>query len=463
MIRLFGHYLPLSLLLLGLTEFCLMVASVYVGVELRFAGDPSEELSSGVLFGKAATYAGTMMAMLFAMGLYQRGLRDTLKDTVLRLFTGFAMGIIAMMLVFYIFPEMFIGRGAFGLVLLCGFPLLLLTRMAFLRLVDHHLLNQRVLVVGTGKLAQQLAMLRRKSDWRGVTLVGFFHIKGEHDEVEPAKILPKELDLRATVKAYGVDELVIAIPENRKTFPIEDVLACKLDGSRVTELAEFFERRTGKIQLDATSPSRMVFMDGFSQSPISTAFKRVFDLLVSLLILLLTLPLMALTIAAIWLESGIRAPVFYAQERVGQSGKVFKVYKFRSMVVDAEKNGAQWAKKDDDRITRVGRFIRKTRIDELPQLVNVLRGTMSFVGPRPERPTFVERLEAAIPYYALRHRVKPGITGWAQICYPYGDSEEDAKAKLQFDLYYIKNYSLFLDLTILFQTVQVVIWHKGAR
>lgn len=462
-IRLFRHYIPQSLLLLGALEFALLFGSVYLGVELRFSGAPGDDLSSGILAWKALVYALVMMFILFSLGFYQRGLRDTLKDIVLRLATGFATGIAGMILVFYAFPDLFIGRGAFALAIICSFFGLLISRALALRLVEHHLLNERVLIVGTDHAANQLAILRRKSDWRGVTLVGFYHVHGDRDVVEPEKILPRELGLLDAVKEYGVDEVVVAVNDTRKNFPLEAILDCKMNGVRVTELADFFERRTGKLQLDVTSPTKMVYLDGFSQSPISAALKRVFDLLTSLSMLIGSLPIFLLTVLAIGVESGFKGPIFYSQRRVGQSGRIFKVHKFRSMVVDAEKGGAQWAKKDDDRITRVGRFIRKTRIDELPQLYNVWRGDMSFVGPRPERPEFVEKLEQAIPYYALRHRVKPGITGWAQICYPYGDSEDDAKAKLQFDLYYIKNYSLFLDLTILFQTAQVVIWHKGAR
>ncbi|MBI2379324.1 MAG: TIGR03013 family PEP-CTERM/XrtA system glycosyltransferase [Gammaproteobacteria bacterium] len=463
MIRLFRHYIPLSLLLLGSFEFVVLFAAVYLGVNLRFSGVPGAELSSVSLVYKALVFAVTNMLVLFAIGLYQRGLRDTFKDTLIRILAALVVGVVAMMLLFYVFPSLFIGRGAFGLAVVVGFLGVTGCRSLFLRLVDHHLLNERVLVVGTGKSANELAMMRRKSDWRGISLAGFYHVRGEHDVVEATRIVGRELSLFDTVKQYGIDELVVAILDTRKSFPFDDILACKMAGVRVTELADFFERRTGKIQLDVTTPNKMIFLDGFDRSPLSAGLKRLFDLLTSLGMLLATLPIMLVTALAIWLESGFRGPIFYSQERVGQRGEVFLVHKFRSMIVDAEKNGAQWAAKNDARVTRVGGFIRKTRIDELPQLYNVWRGDMSFVGPRPERPPFVEQLEEAIPYYALRHRVKPGITGWAQICYPYGDSIEDAKSKLQFDLYYIKNYSLFLDLTILFQTAQVVIWNKGAR
>ncbi|MET1253769.1 exopolysaccharide biosynthesis polyprenyl glycosylphosphotransferase [Aliikangiella maris] len=210
-------------------------------------------------------------------------------------------------------------------------------------------------------------------------------------------------------------------------------------------------------------PQRFIFIEGFNQDYTRILIKRMVDILLSSVMLLLSLPLYPVLVVLIKKESGLNAPAFYLQKRVGQDEKVFVIYKFRSMIENAEKLGAQWAAKDDNRVTRIGRIMRKTRVDELPQLLNVLKGDMSFVGPRPERPEFVEKLAENIPYYRMRYRVKPGITGWAQVSYPYGDDIKDAKEKLQFDLYYIKNYSVFLDLAILAQTAQVIIWQKGAR
>ena len=227
------------------------------------------------------------------------------------------------------------------------------------------------------------------------------------------------------------------------------------------EAADFYERQLGKIRIDTLHPSNVIFADGFTQAVIRSSEKRAMDILVSALMLLSTLPIMALTAAAIYFESG--GPVLYRQERVGRRGRVFTLLKFRSMRQDAEANGAVWALQNDMRVTRIGSFIRRTRIDELPQLINVLKGDMSFVGPRPERPQFVAELSKSIPYYDLRHYVKPGITGWAQILYPYGASINDAREKLQYDLYYLKNYSIFLDINILLQTIQVILWRKGAR
>jgi sugar transferase (PEP-CTERM system associated) len=244
---------------------------------------------------------------------------------------------------------------------------------------------------------------------------------------------------------------------------MHELLECRLSGIDVLELPSFLERETGKVRLDVLNPSWIIFGDGFRASPLQRVLERGFDLVASFGLLLIALPVMALAVLGIKLEDGFAAPVFYRQRRVGQHGEVFEVLKFRSMGIDAEKGGAQYATTNDPRVTRLGGFMRKTRIDELPQLINVLRGDMSFVGPRPERPEFVCQLEERIPYYRERHTVKPGITGWAQLCYPYGSSEKDTVEKLQYDLYYVKNRSLLFDLAILVQTVEVVLWGKGAR
>jgi sugar transferase (PEP-CTERM system associated) len=282
--------------------------------------------------------------------------------------------------------------------------------------------------------------------------------------VAPERLTPRPESLFDWAIEQDVDEIVVAMDDRRQGFPLHEFLECRLAGIEVVELPTFLERETGKLRLDVTSPSWFIFAEGFRASPVQQGLERGFDLLASSLLLVVGMPFIALTAMAIKLEDGWAAPVLYRQRRVGQHGRIFDVMKFRSMRVDAEKPGeARWATADDPRVTRVGSFIRKTRLDELPQLFNVLRGNMSFVGPRPERPEFVDRLERTIPYYRERHTVKPGITGWAQLCYPYGASEKDALEKLQYDLYYVKNRSLLFDLAIIMQTVEVVLWGKGAR
>jgi len=294
--------------------------------------------------------------------------------------------------------------------------------------------------------------------------VGYVASDGESCSVPREQLLEAAESMLSVCARLDVDEVVVAMDDRRRAFPILGLLECRLAGIDVTELLTFLERETGRVRIDVLNPSWMIFGEGFRRGPIRLFTGRMLDLLASLVIVTVSLPAMLVTACAIKLEDGWRAPVLYRQSRVGFGGNSFDVLKFRSMRTDAEvAGGAQWAQKSDPRVTRVGAIIRKLRIDELPQILNVLRGHMSFVGPRPERPQFVAQLAEKIPYYVQRHCVKPGITGWAQLCYPYGSSEQDALEKLQYDLYYIKNNSLLFDLAIIVQTAEVVILGKGAR
>jgi len=290
------------------------------------------------------------------------------------------------------------------------------------------------------------------------------HISTDHDVVEAGRVIYPDRPLRDIVRENRVDEIVVAVDDRRKSLPVHELLDCKMDGVAVFDLLTFFERETGKIRLELVHPSWLFLSDGFRISSASLLVKRVLDIAVSLLLLPVFLPVMVVVAVAIWLENPSEGAIIYKQVRVGGGDKEFQIYKFRSMRTDAEKNGlAQWAKKDDARITRVGAFIRKLRLDELPQLFNVIKGDMSFVGPRPERPEFVKQLVEQYPYYRERHRIRPGLTGWAQIRYQYGDTFEDAFEKLQYDLYYVKNVSIFLDLLIIMHTVEVILLGKGAH
>jgi sugar transferase (PEP-CTERM system associated) len=360
-----------------------------------------------------------------------------------------------------------LGRGVMALAFLFAFVGTALNRLIFLRLVDMNALKRRLLVLGVGTRAARIGTLlvQDESLRRKFQLVGYLAPTKtpHHPHVPREKLLEHNGSLLAIASRYAVDEIVVAIRDRRNGgLNIDELLECKLDGIEVKDVSSFFEHETGHVQLDSLNPSWMVFSDGFRRTSAKSTAKSVFDVSVSLLLLTLTLPVTLLTALLIVLESGF--PVFYRQERMGECGQVFGVLKFRSMRQNAEQAGVpQWAKQNDNRVTRVGRVIRKLRIDELPQIINVLKGDMSFVGPRPERPYFVQQLASQIPFYLNRHTVKPGITGWAQIRYPYGSTVDDAMYKLQYDLYYAKNHSLFLDLIILFQTAQVVLFGKGAR
>ena len=294
-------------------------------------------------------------------------------------------------------------------------------------------------------------------------MIGFIPASGDELSVPVERMVTRPPDLFHWALQNEVDEIVVAMDDRRSDFPTEEFLECRLAGIDILELATFLERESGKVRLDVANPSWIVLGEGFRESALQQAVERLFDIVASLLLLVVGLPLMALTALAIRIEDGWRAPVFYRQLRVGRYNKNFELIKFRSMREDAEDDGPVWASTNDPRVTRVGRLIRKVRIDELPQLLNVLRGDMSLVGPRPERPEFVEQLAKTLPYYRGRHAVKPGITGWAQLYYQYGSTDQDALEKLQYDLYYVKHRSLVLDLAIVLQTVEVVLWGKGAR
>jgi sugar transferase (PEP-CTERM system associated) len=291
---------------------------------------------------------------------------------------------------------------------------------------------------------------------------GFIQMNSECPRVPPGQVVGQAADLVRLAEQMHVDEIVVAVEDRRKEMPVNDLLHLKLSGVEVLEFSSFWEKETGRVDLDTVHPSWMIFSDGFGGTTATRMVKRGFDLVVSATFLLLTFPVLVITAAAIKLDS--RGPIFYRQERVGRHGRTFMLLKFRSMVTDAERDGVpKWAGAGDSRVTRIGHVIRQTRIDEIPQVFNVLLGDMSFIGPRPERPFFVQELAAKIPYYAERHLVKPGITGWAQINFPYGASVEDAKQKLEYDLYYIKNHSIFLDCIILLQTARVVLFPEGVR
>jgi sugar transferase (PEP-CTERM system associated) len=320
-------------------------------------------------------------------------------------------------------------------------------------------------MLGAGdRVAAVVRKMRRRTDQRGFKIVGYVPVGNDPVSVPDSSLQFPDRPLCQWLVRLGVDEIVVGPDDRRGTLPVEALLECKQRGMAVTELADFVEREAGTIKMDLTNPSWLVFSNGFNTSPVRRTVKRAFDVTMALLVLALSWPLMVVTALAIRLESGQGAPILYRQERIGENGRTFSVVKYRSMRTDAECDGvARWATMNDDRVTRVGRFIRKARLDELPQLWNVLRGDMSIIGPRPERPQFVDDFNNRIRYYPLRHCVKPGLTGWAQLRYPYGSSLEDAEEKLKFDLFYVKNHNFVFDLAILVQTVEVVLFGRGAR
>ncbi len=460
-IRAFGQYLHVSIAALVVFESLLLFGFFLGSVAIREPAPFGTLLATRWLDG--ALFSSIIAVSLLAFGLYSSRQRARVGGIVVRIFAAVAAGVAVTSLLYYVLPNFRNDRGILALATASTLIGVGLGRLVFTRLFDESFFKRRVLVYGCGRNAAPIGRLRRRSDRRGFDVVGFVQPEGEPCEISAELVLRDQRSLPEICAAHGVDEVVMAMDDRRRAFPILDLLECRLAGTDVTELLTFLERETGRVRIDVLNPSWLIFGEGFRRDTARRITARAVDLLASALILLVTLPIMLLTALVIKIEEGLRAPVFYAQPRVGLGGRVFNVLKFRSMRTDAEKNGAQWASKGDTRVTRVGAFIRKCRIDELPQILCVFRGHMSFVGPRPERPQFVAELSEKIPYYVQRHCVKPGITGWAQLCYPYGSSEQDALEKLQYDLYYIKNNTLLFDLAILLQTVEVVFMGQGAR
>jgi sugar transferase (PEP-CTERM system associated) len=464
-IRVLGQYVHGSLAVLAGIELAMLSGAMLAATFLRFRIPvPTIEARVGPLWPRLVLFSVVMIVSLFAFGLYSSRQRAPAFGIAVRLAAAVGAGTAVTALSFYVLPYVWLGRGVMLISALIALSGLLASRYVFTHVVDDEAFKRRVLVFGCGQRAASIARLRRRSDRRGFVVVGYVKPDEEECAIPADQLILSGEKLQSICDRMNVDEVVVAMDDRRRAFPILELLECRLAGTDVTELLTFLERETGRVRIDALNPSWMIFGEGFRRDPLRLFSSRMLDLTASLLILVVSVPVMAITALAIKLEDGWRAPVFYRQARVGLGGHLFDVLKFRSMRTDAERDGqAQWAQTRDPRITRVGGIIRKIRVDELPQILNVVRGQMSFVGPRPERPQFVAQLAQNIPYYAQRHCVKPGITGWAQLCYPYGSSEQDALEKLQYDLYYIKNNTLLFDLAILVQTAEVVFMGRGAR
>ncbi len=449
---------------LWLTELCMVMLSVFAAARLRFHADPAafDHFTSG-LTARAVLVAVCVTGAMLAFGLYQAYVRHSRLDLLLRVLLSFALGGIALLVLYYVAPGAYIGRGVLAISLIIGIGAVLSVRYVVSRLSSAAILKQRVLVYGAGSNANLInTRLRRRSDRQSFNILGFVPAGNQSIVVDESMLIRSDQPLCALAERFNIDEIVIAPDERRGGMPMEQMLDCVQHGVLVTDLSTFFEREAGMVQLNIVDPSWLVFSGGFDYSTPRRLTKRCFDLFAACSLLLVAWPAMLLVALAVKLES--KGPVIYRQVRVGEYGRHFEMVKFRSMRVDAESDGvARWATRDDDRSTRIGRFIRKTRLDELPQLFLVLTGEMSFVGPRPERPQFVDMLNSEIRYYDVRHSVKPGLTGWAQLRYPYGASVRDANEKLKFDLFYVKNHGLVFDLMIMLQTVEVVLFGRGAR
>ncbi len=461
MVRLFKHYVPHAVLLLGLFDLALLAGAAelawriraeQIGISLGFVAERS---------GMLAGFTATMLTAMIATGVYGTESLRSLRYAGARLLVAASLGTIALSFADWLITGAIFWRSTLAYAMGLTVLLLMANRLIVGGILGAQAFRRRVLVLGAGHRADRLRQLGERPE-SGFVIVGYIRMSDQTPVIEEAINRNAVHNLTRFVENLGVSEVVLALEERRNSLPLHDLLRIKTAGVHVNDFSSFIERETGRVDLDTVNPSWLIFSDGFSSGrAVSSVAKRLFDVLVSSVLLALTLPVIALFAVLVKLDS--RGPAFFRQTRVGLYGQSFNLVKLRSMRVDAEAAGAQWATQNDPRVTRIGKFIRKVRIDELPQSWSVLKGEMSFVGPRPERPEFVEDLEEKLPYFAERHMVKPGITGWAQINYPYGASMEDSRHKLEYDLYYAKNYTPFLDLLILLQTIRVVLWREGAR
>jgi len=462
MIRLFKHYVPNAVLLLGVLDVILLLVAGEVGWIVRVGQLGQAPLPLYTRLPQLASFAVVLETAMIAVGVYGADALQSLRYATARLIVAISLGVIALSAVYFLIPELTLWRSNLLYAMAISILSLIFLRILLGKTLGSQAFKRRIVVLGAGARAERLKQLS-KTPGAAFAVVGYISMS-ESQRVIPEAIARDAIyNLADHVVLLNASEVVLALEERRNALPLKDLLRIKTTGVHVNEISTFLERETGRVDLDSVSPSWLIFSDGFSSGRmLSSAFKRLFDITASLVLLVLALPLILIGTIAVKLDS--KGPAFYRQRRVGLYGTGFDIIKLRSMRIDAEVAGkAVWAEKDDPRITRVGRIIRKLRIDELPQCWSVLKGEMSFVGPRPERPQFVEDLEQKLNYYAERHMVKPGITGWAQINYPYGASIEDARQKLEYDLYYAKNYSPFLDILILLQTLRVVLFPEGAR
>jgi sugar transferase (PEP-CTERM system associated) len=456
-IRISRHYISKIFLLILIGDLAMLLASValtYWWVDW---------VGEGPFWPKAVALAATTLLLFYLSDLYNFQLELDKGELILRVGLASTIAAVLTAALGYAVPPLRFGRMAFLVITASSSLGFMVFRLITRDLISHQLLQQRVLVLGTD-LADVIISYEGYHGTIPFRIIGFLD-----DDPAVQDNLPPGYDLRGKVKELlGVvenlrpDILLVALTNMRGILPVHDILECRFRGIRMEEWPSFFEKLTGKIFVNSLRQGWLIFSEGAVNTLLTEALRRVFDVALSFISLILLAPIMGLAAICIKLDSA--GPVIFRQERVGKDGKIFVLYKFRSMHVDAEQfTGPVWASEDDPRVTRVGRVLRKIRLDETPQMVNVLIGHMSFIGPRPERPVFVNQLKEQIPFYVLRFAVKPGITGWAQVKYPYGSTVEDALEKLQYDLYYIKNMSIFLDLLILLRSIQVVLFGRGAR
>ena len=453
------------MVLLLLVEAMLLFGGLIVAVYVRLGAiDAEDALIRRNGFYKAALVTVFCLASFYLLDLYDFVIMHDRRELVLRLLQALGLAWMALALIFYALPQVMIGRGVSLISLPLALLLMVSWRLGIHWVLGHPEIGERILIVGSGPFAIEIARETLGRPDAGFRVVGF--VDNDPALVGKSLINPKVIGLTSEmgqlVRSEHIDQIVVAIGDRRGQFPTQELLRLSLSGDvSIEESASFYERLTGRVLLDMIRPSWLIFSSRGRRARLNELTCTAMHRIVALFGAILSLPIAILTAIVIKIES--RGPVFYKQERVGKNGRVFTLMKFRSMRVDAEKDGPVWAKTEDDRMTRVGSIIRKIRVDEIPQFWNILRGDMNFVGPRPERPHFIAQLAQEIPFYEQRHLIAPGLTGWAQIKYPYGASIEDARKKLEYELYYIKNQSITLDLTIMFETIKTILLGRGGR
>src|SRR5437763_5257159 len=441
----------------------LLFGGLVVAVYVRLGSADAEfELIEKHGFYKAALATIFCLSAFYLYDLYDFVVMHDRRELVLRLVQALGLAWIALAISFYIFPHLMIGRGVSLISLPLALSLMVGWRLMIHWFLGHPEIGERILIVGSGPMAIELAREALERPDAGLRIVGF--ADNDPSLLGKSLINPRVVgltsELYGLVKRENIDRIVVAMGERRGQFPTDQLLHLSLSGNvSIEEGASFYERVTGRVHLDMMRPSWLIFSGRKRQARLNAIVRVALHRAIAFIGAILSLPIALITAILIKLDS--RGPVLYRQERVGRNGRTFMVMKFRSMRTDAEKDGPVWARDADDRVTRVGRIIRKIRVDEIPQFWNILKGDMNFVGPRPERPHFIAQLAAEIPYYEQRHLIAPGLTGWAQIKYPYGASIEDARQKLQYDLYYIKKQSLTLDATIMFETIKTILFGRG--
>ena len=465
MIRLFRQYISIRRMIFIFGEGVLIFCAVCLASLFLLEDEMGAKSLFNMIWVKVLLVALVTQISLYFNDLYEFRSSHNMLDLTALLTQSIGMTSILLAIIYFLWPATMIGRGIFFFSIVFLFIFLVLWRLLYATVISKRIFTEKAIMLGSGELAKDIfEQIEKSRDIAYDIKVLVFH--------EEEKVSPKKLDgipvrygfhsLLELAEENQVSSIIVALDQRRGIMPYNELLKCKTRGISIIDGEDFYERITGKLLVERVSPSFLIFSDGFVKSRTSRFTKRLVGIIMSSVLLVLFLPLMLLTAIAIKFSS--KGPILYSQERVGENEKLFKLHKFRSMVCDAEKEtGPVWACDNDPRITRVGRIIRKLRIDELPQVWNVFKGDMSFAGPRPERAFFVEKLRETVPYYKERFSVKPGVTGWAQIKYPYGANEKDALEKLKYDLYYIKNMSVIMDLMIIFHTVKTTLFGKGAR